>query len=127
MYDNNCEDFALYCKTGLIAADPAGLGRSGQASSVFGAPVAAILSTPFKFLMASPAGLATATAGMYCMSRYATDIGVRTDVHKVAVEDLAVKLGWEGNQNEQVSEDAGVSDGQIGTVSAAPLSQVESG
>ncbi|KAK3194577.1 hypothetical protein Dsin_025887 [Dipteronia sinensis] len=94
VFQNNCEDFALYCKSGLLIVDTQGVGRSGQASSVIGAPLAAILSSPMKLLMPSPVGLATVTAGMYCMSRYATDIGVRSDVVKVAVEDLAVNLGW---------------------------------
>ncbi|CAA0816644.1 NC domain-containing protein-related [Striga hermonthica] len=91
---NNCEDFALYCKTSLLTVDRAGVGRSGQASSVIGAPLAALLSSPLKLLMPGPVGVAAATAGVYCASRYATDIGVRTDVVKVAVEDLAVNLGW---------------------------------
>ncbi|XP_075519088.1 protein LEAD-SENSITIVE 1 [Primulina tabacum] len=94
VFQNNCEDFALYCKTGLLIVDRQGVGRSGQASSVIGAPVAAILSSPLKFLLPSPVGVATVTAGMYCMGRYATDIGVRSDVIKVPVEDLAVNLGW---------------------------------
>ncbi|KAL7591924.1 hypothetical protein Lser_V15G31466 [Lactuca serriola] len=94
VFQNNCEDFALYCKTGILTVDKLGIGRSGQASSLVGAPLAALLSTPLKLLIPSPVGVATVTAGMYCMSRYATDIGVRSDVVKVAVEDLAVNLGW---------------------------------
>ncbi|KAL9998328.1 putative LRAT domain-containing protein [Helianthus debilis subsp. tardiflorus] len=94
VFQNNCEDFALYCKTGILTVDKLGIGRSGQASSVIGAPLAALLSSPLKLLIPSPVGIATVTAGMYCMSRYATDIGVRTDVVKVAVEDLAVNLSW---------------------------------
>ncbi|RAL48045.1 hypothetical protein DM860_017836 [Cuscuta australis] len=90
VFRNNCEDFALYCKTGLLSLDKMGVGRSGQASSAIGAPLAALVSSPLRLLMpaAGPVGLAAVTAGMYCMSRYATDIGVRTDVVKVAVEDL---------------------------------------
>ncbi|KAF5464499.1 protein LEAD-SENSITIVE 1-like [Juglans microcarpa x Juglans regia] len=105
VFQNNCEDFALYCKTGLLIMDKRGVGGSGQASSVIGAPLAAILSSPLKLLMPSPVGVATVTAGMYCMSRYATDIGVRTDVIKVAVEDLAVNLGWA--HPEDVADDNG--------------------
>ncbi|KAI9128099.1 hypothetical protein K1719_001092 [Acacia pycnantha] len=33
VFQNNCEDFALYCKTGLLIVDKQGVGRSGQASS----------------------------------------------------------------------------------------------
>ncbi|KAK7285761.1 hypothetical protein RJT34_20542 [Clitoria ternatea] len=104
VFQNNCEDFALYCKTGLLILDKQGVGRSGQASSIIGAPLAAMLSSPFKLLMPSPVGVATVTAGMYCMSRYATDIGVRSDVIKVGVEDLAVNLGWTCPE-EEVPED----------------------
>lgn len=104
VFQNNCEDFALYCKTGLLIVDNQGVGRSGQASSIIGAPLAAILSSPLKLLMPSPVGVAV-TAGMYCMSRYATDIGVRNDVVKVAVEDLAVSLGWEGSTEEDETSD----------------------
>ncbi|KAL6322157.1 hypothetical protein AAG906_005098 [Vitis piasezkii] len=112
VFQNNCEDFALYCKTGLLIVDKSGVGRSGQASSVIGAPLAAILSSPLKLLMPSPVGVATVTAGMYCMSRYATDIGVRTDVIKVAVEELAVNLGW-GDVTEEVAEENDASNRQI--------------
>ncbi|GAV71129.1 LRAT domain-containing protein [Cephalotus follicularis] len=112
MFQNNCEDFALYCKTGLLVVDNQGVGRSGQASSIIGAPLAAILSSPLKLLMPSPVGVATVTAGMYCMSRYATDIGVRSDVIKVAVEDLAVNLGWAGH-HEEISEVHGTSTNLI--------------
>lgn len=93
VFQNNCEDFALYCKTGLLILDKNGVGRSGQASSILGAPLAALLSSPLTLLIPNPVGVATVTAGMYCMSRYATDIGVRTDVIKVPVEDLALNLG----------------------------------
>ncbi|KAJ4950067.1 hypothetical protein NE237_026899 [Protea cynaroides] len=103
VFQNNCEDFALYCKTGLLILDSkSAVGRSGQASSLIGAPLAALLSSPLKLLMPGPVGVATAAAGVYCASRYATDIGVRTDVIKVAVEDVAVNLNWE-DQCKQLS------------------------
>eukprot|EP01018_Ginkgo_biloba_P033561 Gb_37360 [translate_table: standard] len=94
IFQNNCEDFAIYCKTGLLVVEQNGLGRSGQAASFIGAPLAAVLSSPLGFLIANPMGLATITTGVYCLSRYATDIGIRADVTKVAVEHLAVKLSW---------------------------------
>ncbi|EPS66031.1 hypothetical protein M569_08744, partial [Genlisea aurea] len=94
VFQNNCEDFTLYCKTGLLIRDRNGVGRSGQASSVIGAPLAAILSSPLKMLVPNPVAMGTISAGMYCMSRYATDIGVRSDVIKVDVEDLSRNLGW---------------------------------
>ncbi|KAG6784891.1 hypothetical protein POTOM_010602 [Populus tomentosa] len=105
VFQNNCEDFAMYCKTGLLVMDRLGVGRSGQASTVIGAPLAAILSSPLNLLIPSPVGVATVTAGMFCMSRYATDIGVRSDVIKVAVEDLAMKLSWAGPLEEAPEDD----------------------
>ncbi|CAM6089490.1 unnamed protein product [Calypogeia fissa] len=94
LFHNNCEDFAIYCKTGLLAVDNYFIGRSGQAASFLGAPFAAVISSPLKFMMANPLGMAAASAGVYFFYRYATDIGVRTDVVKIAVEDLAVNMGW---------------------------------
>lgn len=94
IFEKNCEDFALYCKTGLVPVDEAGIGVSGQASSAIGVPLAALLSTPFKIFAAGPLGMATVTAGMYCAGRYITDIGVRKDVAKVEVENLSSHLGF---------------------------------
>uniref|UniRef100_A0A0D9XAH5 LRAT domain-containing protein n=1 Tax=Leersia perrieri TaxID=77586 RepID=A0A0D9XAH5_9ORYZ len=101
VFENNCEDFAIYCKTGLLpfsgdggGGDEMGIGRSGQAATAIGVPLAALLSTPFKLLAAGPIGMAAVTAGMYCAGRYITDIGVRKDVVKVEVENLSAHLGW---------------------------------
>ncbi|KAF0898305.1 hypothetical protein E2562_007158 [Oryza meyeriana var. granulata] len=101
VFENNCEDFALYCKTGLLPVDEPGIGRSGQASSAIGVPLAALLSTPFKLLAAGPLGMAAVTAGMYCAGRYITDIGVRKDVVKVEVENLSAHLGWRRAKAEE--------------------------
>jgi hypothetical protein len=94
LFHNNCEDFAIYCKTGLLAVDNSFIGRSGQAASFLGAPFAAVISSPLKFMMANPWGMAAVSAGVYFFYRYATDIGIRKDVVKIAVEDLAVNMGW---------------------------------
>ncbi|RLN03458.1 uncharacterized protein C2845_PM13G24770 [Panicum miliaceum] len=97
VFENNCEDFALYCKTGLLpgaGGDDGKIGRSGQAASAVAVPLAALLSTPFKVVAAGPLGMAAVTAGVYCAGRYITDIGVRKDVVKVEVENLAAHLGW---------------------------------
>ncbi|WOL13117.1 hypothetical protein Cni_G21886 [Canna indica] len=102
VFENNCEDFALYCKTGLLSFEELGIGRSGQASSFLGVPLAALFSTPFKLLAAGPVGMATVTAGMYCAGRYITDIGVRKDVVKVAVEDLASNLSCRDTKKRAV-------------------------
>ncbi|EOA21372.1 hypothetical protein CARUB_v10001733mg [Capsella rubella] len=109
IFQNNCEDFALYCKTGLLILDKNGVGRSGQASSILGAPLAALLSSPLALLIPNPVGVATVTAGMYCMSRYATDIGVRNDVIKVPVEDLALNLGFKTLKRKRKAFDSSVS------------------
>nr|GEY44750.1 hypothetical protein [Tanacetum cinerariifolium] len=34
VFQNNCEDFALYCKTGILTIEKLGIGTSGQASSL---------------------------------------------------------------------------------------------
>ncbi|EFJ23045.1 hypothetical protein SELMODRAFT_145599 [Selaginella moellendorffii] len=92
IFRNNCEDYAIYCKTGLLVKDRTAIGRSGQAISFIGPPVAAILSSPFRFLMSSPWGFALSTVGVYYASKYAADVGIRNDVVKVAVEDLAINV-----------------------------------
>nr|CAB3481643.1 unnamed protein product [Digitaria exilis] len=113
VFENNCEDFALYCKTSLLPAaggdDHGGghgggiAGRSGQAASAVGVPLAALLSTPFRLFAAGPLGMAAVTAGVYCAGRYITDIGVRKDVVKVEVENLAAHLGWRRAKAEQAA------------------------
>uniref|UniRef100_A0A1D1XHT8 Lecithin retinol acyltransferase n=1 Tax=Anthurium amnicola TaxID=1678845 RepID=A0A1D1XHT8_9ARAE len=104
VFQNNCEDFALYCKTGLLTLDKAGPGKSGQASAFINVPLAAVLSSPFKLFMASPVGMATVTAGMYCAGRYMTDIGVRKDVIKIEVEDMAANLDLTDPEKNEVTE-----------------------
>ncbi|CAA7399809.1 unnamed protein product [Spirodela intermedia] len=93
IFKNNCEDFAIYCKTGLLTLDKAGPGKSGQASALLNFPLAAALSSPLQLVMASPAGVAVAAAGVYCAGRYMTDVGVRRDVIKISVEELGANLG----------------------------------
>ncbi|XP_062155091.1 protein LEAD-SENSITIVE 1-like [Alnus glutinosa] len=106
LLQNNCEDFALYCKTGLLTLDKLGVGASGQVSSVFGAPLEAIFSSCLNLGMPSHVSRAVVKAEEnYSLDRYEADIGVRDDVMKVAVEDLAVKLGWEGQHHEEVADD----------------------
>lgn len=101
IFENNCEDFALYCKTGLLPVEEPGIGTSGQASSAIGVPLAALLSTPFKLFAAGPLGMATVTAGMYCAGRYITDIGVRKDVARIEVENLSSHLGRRQIEDEE--------------------------
>lgn len=91
VFKNNCEDFAIYCKTGLLVLDHS-VGRSGQAISIVGGPLAAVLSTPLRLVTTNIYGMAATAVGMYCASRYAADIGIRMDAVKVPVEDLTRRL-----------------------------------
>lgn len=92
VFKNNCEDFAIYCKTGLLVLDQSSLGQSGQAVSIIGGPLAAVLSTPLRLVTTNVYGMAATAIGVYCASRYAADIGMRKDVVKVPVEDLTRRL-----------------------------------
>ncbi|KAL0015180.1 hypothetical protein SO802_002249 [Lithocarpus litseifolius] len=91
---NNCEDFALCCKTGLQVIPTVSVGQSGQAAS-FQAAGGVILSSSLMFLArSSPLGfLATNVSGLagiygkYCVNRLVNDIGVRRDVRRVVLEE----------------------------------------
>ncbi|KAJ7964373.1 NC domain-containing family protein [Quillaja saponaria] len=45
IFKNNCEDFAIYCKTGLLVISTISIGRSGQAASYLSA-FSTIASSP---------------------------------------------------------------------------------
>ncbi|KAG9460045.1 hypothetical protein H6P81_004553 [Aristolochia fimbriata] len=92
IFKNNCEDFAIYCKTGLLVMTSISVGRSGQATS-FVAAATAIVSSPLRFLTTSFMGLTAVAGTMYCISRLVSDIGVRRDVIKIQVESLVSGLG----------------------------------
>ncbi|KAL6619160.1 hypothetical protein ACP70R_034299 [Stipagrostis hirtigluma subsp. patula] len=92
LFKSNCEDFAIYCKTGLLVAERGVVGQSGQAISIIGGPLAAVVSTPFRLVTTNIYGMAVMAVGVYCASRYAADIANRPDVVKVEVEDLAAGL-----------------------------------
>uniref|UniRef100_A0A8R7QCR1 LRAT domain-containing protein n=1 Tax=Triticum urartu TaxID=4572 RepID=A0A8R7QCR1_TRIUA len=87
LFKNNCEDFAIYCKTELLVETAYSVGRSGQLASLTAA-FSAVASSPLRFLTTSASGLAIVTSGMYCVGRYVSDMGVRRDVIKVPVERL---------------------------------------
>ena len=87
LFKNNCEDFAIYCKTELLVETAYSVGRSGQLASLTAA-FSAVASSPLRFLTTSAGGLAIVTSSMYCVGRYVSDIGVRRDVIKVPVERL---------------------------------------
>lgn len=92
VFKNNCEDFAIYCKTGLLVLDEGRIGRSSQTVSIVGGPLAAVLSTPLRLVTTNIYGMAATAVGVYCASRVAADIGMRKDVAKVEVEDLTRRL-----------------------------------
>ncbi|EYU43452.1 hypothetical protein ABFS82_06G142900 [Erythranthe guttata] len=113
LFANNCEDFALYCKTGYLVRSEKeeAVGGSGQASSVVGAPLAAILCLPLRLLIPSPVVVVTAAAATYSLNRYATDIGVRDDVIKVKVENIALFHGYQQQQQlDGVNQDSDLGD-----------------
>nr|XP_043628684.1 protein LEAD-SENSITIVE 1-like [Erigeron canadensis] len=88
---NNCEDFALYCKTGRLIGGRPTTGSSGQVNMVSNAPWKSIITSVLpKFVCNSSMGVVTVVAGtgLYYYNRYKTDIGVRDDVVKVEVEDM---------------------------------------
>ncbi|KAF2610881.1 hypothetical protein F2Q70_00007158 [Brassica cretica] len=79
-------------KTGLVLEGRMTMGQSGQAVSIIGGPIAAVLSTPMRLVTTNIYGMAATAVSVYCASRYATDIGMRADVAKVEVEDLTRRL-----------------------------------
>ncbi|RRT54828.1 hypothetical protein B296_00037948 [Ensete ventricosum] len=91
LFKNNCEDFAIYCKTGLLVETTFSVGRSGQISSLTAA-ITAVASSPLRFLTTSPGGLIAVAGGMYCIGRIVSDIGIRRDVNKIPVESLVAQL-----------------------------------
>ncbi|KAF7816279.1 NC domain-containing family protein [Senna tora] len=100
VFKNNCEDFAIYCKTGLLVSTSINVGRSGQAASYMAA-ASAVVSSPIRFLTTGFGGLALAGCGMYCVSRLVSDIGFRSDVSKVPVERLVIDLSSELDEPEK--------------------------
>ncbi|KAL3621702.1 hypothetical protein CASFOL_034362 [Castilleja foliolosa] len=87
IFKNNCEDFAIYCKTGLLVFTTVSVGRSGQVAS-FLAAASAIVSSPLRYMTTGFGGLTAMGCGIYCISRIVSDIGVRRDVMKIPVERL---------------------------------------
>ncbi|KAK1583768.1 hypothetical protein Q3G72_026736 [Acer saccharum] len=89
VFKNNCEDFAIYCKTGLLVITPSSTrgGQSGQAASFEAA--SGLIFSSLALLTYKFKGVAAVGNGVcYCYNRLNSDIGVRRDVVKVAVERL---------------------------------------
>nr|ABR17089.1 unknown [Picea sitchensis] len=89
LFSNNCEDFAIYCKTGFIVNRNAS-GRSGQVAAVNGVCSASRFAFDHRDMLNNSLGLALILAGTFFYNRFKADIGVRVDKTKVPVEDLAV-------------------------------------
>ncbi|KAK3200248.1 hypothetical protein Dsin_023663 [Dipteronia sinensis] len=94
VFKNNREDFAIYCRTGLLViSSSTRVGQSGQVAAL-GATSSWIFSSlanKFKGVTAVGSGVCATAVGSgvyYCYSRLNSDIGVRSDVAKVAVERL---------------------------------------
>ncbi|PNX71786.1 hypothetical protein L195_g027671 [Trifolium pratense] len=82
---NNCEDFAIYCKTGLrVTAEDSSVGGSGQAAS-FKAGVKSAFWSALPYVVSSSCCL-TIYSGSYCYRRVVSDIGFRRNGTKVPVE-----------------------------------------
>ncbi|XP_048327307.1 uncharacterized protein LOC107415722 [Ziziphus jujuba] len=91
LFHNNCEDFAIYCKTGLLVPSIISLGRSGQISSIFAA-ICAIISFPYSLLLTDISnfvrGLAVGYV-LYSIWRLFSDTGYRRDAQRLRVQELA--------------------------------------
>ena len=92
IFKNNCEDFAIYCKTGLLVFTNTSVGLSGQAVALF-AIISAIISSPLRFLTTGFTGLAVIGWAMFSVSRLVSDLAIRRDVIKVSVERLVAYSG----------------------------------
>ncbi|XP_058749089.1 protein LEAD-SENSITIVE 1-like isoform X1 [Vicia villosa] len=92
-FKNNCEDFAVYCKTGLLVTSSVGGGGSGQVAS-YAAAVNSIASISLRVVNKSFYGMVLVSCGMYCYRRVVSDIGFRSGT-KVPVEKIAEMARWE--------------------------------
>ncbi|KAM3253255.1 protein LEAD-SENSITIVE 1 [Capsicum annuum] len=110
LFKNNCEDFAIHCKTGYnLHFGTGGSGASGQVAVLSAAAKAPVISTLnsawASYILLSAASVFGAPAllpigitlagfqvlygGMsYCIYRYLSDVGVREDLKKIPAEEL---------------------------------------
>ncbi|KAF3457639.1 hypothetical protein FNV43_RR02297 [Rhamnella rubrinervis] len=88
LLNRNCEDFAIYCKTGFVKNEYQG-SFSGQIKSLTSV-IVAVTIIPYRFLPASLVGVALVVCGLYCFVRLCSDAGWRRrDFEVVTVEKLA--------------------------------------
>ncbi|XP_058222908.1 protein LEAD-SENSITIVE 1-like [Rhododendron vialii] len=80
---NNCEDFALYRRTGILIIDDKGAGRSGQIATLL-----SVFPELSATLYPSSKGTFSERVRKFSKGSYANDVGVREDVIKVPVEDM---------------------------------------
>ncbi|XP_074318522.1 protein LEAD-SENSITIVE 1-like [Silene latifolia] len=92
VFKNNCEDITIYRKTGLVIMDQVTMGQSGQAVSLIGGPLAAVISSPLHLLTSNAYGVAVMAVSVYCTSRVAADISMGKDVVKLEPADLTRRL-----------------------------------
>ncbi|KAG6404431.1 hypothetical protein SASPL_136679 [Salvia splendens] len=90
LLSNNCEDFAMYCATGLLVCGKKRSGASGQVSSFVSIVATAMSYVPLKMLVSNPVTLVASSVAQISFNRYALDVGVRSDATKVEVEDIVV-------------------------------------
>ncbi|GFP84947.1 zinc finger CCCH domain-containing protein 30 [Phtheirospermum japonicum] len=106
VFQNNCEDFALYCKTGLLTVGSSGgweeragfVGRSG--------PVGGPSSVPAEIANAEPSQGGDGDRGSVLREQ-------------VTVKDLAPNLGWENPDDDD--DDAAVLEGLFSRLYQVPL------
>ncbi|KAJ0243632.1 LRAT domain-containing protein [Hirschfeldia incana] len=82
LQNNNCEDFAIYCKTGLLVYKKNKYGNSGQVNAVAAASAA---------LVVNACGLTMVGVGVYCYARVRRDVSSKRMKGKV-IEVSAKKL-----------------------------------
>lgn len=111
LFENNCEDFAIYCKTGLVVMSKTKFGSSGQANSasiasdVFSSTfnrllgvvknsgrAASVVSSTLGYVFTGFGGVAFVEYTKYSICRLRSDIGMRSDVTKVPVERLVLVI-----------------------------------
>ncbi|CAF1886688.1 unnamed protein product [Brassica napus] len=86
LFKNNCEDFAMYCKTSLVVGQSYVLGRNGQANTVGLAACVARMLTPL----------------VRNVIRLFSDVGMRKDAIKVPVESL---VAWRNKDDTFVKRE----------------------
>ncbi|KAF3433995.1 hypothetical protein FNV43_RR25098 [Rhamnella rubrinervis] len=91
LYENNCEDFALYCKTGLldfIFPSDERIAKSGTSRQIafIQYAIGTLSIIPYRFLPHSFIVLVILVCGLYGRILYSNDLGVGNNFEKVAAE-----------------------------------------